>query len=158
MASLSLKNRNLNLTRSKREVPQVSNEEKINEEVTNISSNLKEKYQETKLSTAILHIILKECMELVENFNCSGAEKKKHAIVILKSLINDLVENKDEQSFLLKVIDDNILENTIDLIIQASKGQLNLNSKENKKVVIGCISLVCNLGSLIANRLAKKKK
>ena len=158
MASLSLKNRNLNSTRSKREVPQVSNEEKINEEVTNISSNLKEKYQETKLSTATLHIILKECMELVENFNCSGAEKKKHAIVILKSLINDLVENKDERSFLLKVIDDNILENTIDLIIQASKGQFNLNSKENKKVVVGCVSLLLNLGNLIANRLAKKKK
>lgn len=158
MASLNFKKRNFSTKTSKSEKPEVSNEEKLNEEVTKISNNLKEKYQETKLNSSLLHVILKECMELVENFNCPGSEKKKHALVILKSLINELVENKDEQSFLLKVIDDNILENTVDLIIQASKGQLNLNNNENKKVVVGCVSLLLNLGTLIGNRLTKKKK
>jgi len=157
MASLNFKKGNFNIKTSKVETPQVSNEEKLNDEVIKISFQLKEKYRESKLNSSLLHVILKECMELVENLNCSGAEKKKHALVILKSLINELVENKDEQSFLLKVIDDNILENTVDLIIQASKGQLNLNNKENKKVVVGCVSLLLNLGTLIAHRLTKRK-
>ena len=93
--------------------------------------DLKTKWGETKISAATIHLVLKECMELVENFDCSGAEKKEHVITIVKELVKDLVENDTEESIILELIEKKVLENTMNLIILASKGKLNINNKKN---------------------------
>ena len=110
----------------------------IEENIAKVVFDLKTKWGETKISVKTIHLVLKECMELVDNFDCSGAEKKKHVVRIVKEVIKDLVEDEDQERIILEIIDKEILENTIDLIILASKGKLNINNKVTQKKIVSC--------------------
>ena len=103
------------------------------ERIAQTIHDLKTKWGETKISVSTIHLVLKECMELVENFDCSGAEKKEHAVTIIKEVVKDLVEDEDEERIILALIEKKVLENTIDLIISASKGKFNINNKKTQK-------------------------
>jgi len=143
MASLNL-NRSLRKA-NKRNTSNTENAVSVNEEVIVITDNLKEKLGDVKISISTIHIIIKECIELLENLNIPGNEKKKHAIIIINALLNDFVENKEQYDVLIKIIDEHLIENTIDLIIDSSKGKININSKKNKTIIVGCITLFINL-------------
>ena len=115
-----------------------SNENGITEVVANTIFELKERFGETRITAETIHIVVKEVIELVENFSCTGAEKKEYVITIVKALVNDLVDNDEEKRIILEMIEKKILENTIDLIILATKGELNINNKKTQKKVILC--------------------
>jgi hypothetical protein len=101
----------------------------LTKETTIIIDKLKEKFGETKITANLIDTIIKECMELVEKLRYSGPEKKQHVITIVRTLVVDLVKDPDEEKFLLQMIDNKIIENMIDLIVLASKGELNINKK-----------------------------
>lgn len=113
-------------------------EEEIKEQKIIIIHKLKEKFGETKINTETIIIILKECMELVEKFKYSGSDKKEHVISIVKTLILELVDDPIQKKILLDIIEQQILDNMIDLVIMASKGELNLNNIKIKKKVESC--------------------
>ena len=106
--------------------------------VANTIYDLKQKFGETRITADTIHIVIKEVIELVEKFVISGSEKKKHVIVIVKSLVEDLVDDENEKRIITEMIDKKILENTIDLIILATKGQLDINNKKTKTTLISC--------------------
>ena len=94
---------------------------------------LKEKLKLTQISTSTIHLVLKEGMELVEKLNIPGSQKQDTVIAIVKAVVQDLVENEEEEKLILSLIDNKVLENTMNLIVLASKGELNLNSKKTHK-------------------------
>ena len=108
------------------------------ETITNLINQLKENWKEKKITLETVHIVLKEGMELLEQFNCTGEKKKEYVIIIVKTLVTELVENETDKKIILELIEKKILGNTIDLIVQASKGQLNINNKETQKKIISC--------------------
>ena len=101
-------------------------------------SDLKQRFGETRITANTIHLILKEVIELVDHFLCPGSEKKEHVITIVKALANDLVDNVHEKRIILEMIDKRILENTVDLIILATKGELNINNKKTQKKITSC--------------------
>ena len=109
------------------------------ERIAQTIHDLKTKWGETKITTGTIHLVLKECMELVENFDCSGAEKKEHVVTIIKEVVKDLVENDEEERIILALIEKKVLENTIDLIISASKGNFNINNKKTQRKIFSCL-------------------
>jgi hypothetical protein len=112
-------------------------------------NQLKERVGLTQISSATIHLVLKEGMELVEELNIPGSEKLDNVLVIVKAVVKDLVENEEEKKLILSLLDNQILENTMNLIVLASKGKLNLNNKKTQKKILDnfktCIPLTLNL-------------
>ena len=106
--------------------------------IANMINELKNTWGEDKITIATIHLVLKEGMEIVEKIQCPGSEKKQHVITIVKALVVDLVENSDDERIILDFINKGVLENTMELIIKASKGELNINNKETQKKIKSC--------------------
>ena len=117
----------------------------VDKDVVNIKDNLKIKLGDTKISISTIHIIIRECIEMLENLNIPGSEKRKHALIIIKTLMDDLSDNKEQHELMIKILDEHLIENTIDLVIDASRGKLNINTKKNKVLAHGCINLLLAL-------------
>jgi len=117
----------------------MSDEKSLEKLVANVIFGLKLKFGETKITADTIHIVLKEVIELVEQFSCPGEEKKKHVVTIIKVLVTGLIENTEEKRVIFEIIDNKILENTIDLIISASQGKFNINNKKTQKKVSSCM-------------------
>jgi len=128
--------------------------------------DLKQRFGETRITANTIHLILKEVIELVDHFLCPGSEKKEHVITIVKALANDLVDNVHEKRIILEMIDKRILENTVDLIILATKGELNINNKKTQKKITSCcksfipivIDSIIYIINSVNERKAKRKE
>jgi len=108
----------------------------ITEKVSLTIYDFKTKFGETKITVSTIHIILKSCIEIVDKFNCPGSEKKTYVIYIIKELVNDLVTDENEKKILIIIIDEQLLENTIDIIIDASKGKLDINNRKSRNKIL----------------------
>lgn len=89
-------------------------------------NNLRVKLSSITLCPNILHLLVKYVMEEVENQPIKGSEKKDLALKLIKNLIID-VPNKEDEETLLKLLNDGTISNIIDIIIDATKGKLNIN-------------------------------
>jgi hypothetical protein len=135
------------------------------ETLGNIVNELKTKWGEDKITVGTIHLVLKEGMELVDKLDCPGSQKKEHVITIVKAVVVDLVDDENDERIILELIDKKILENTMDLIIMASKGQLNLNNKETQKKIMSCgrsfipilISIVKRIISIVRESKQSKR-
>ena len=99
---------------------------------------VKEKVSAISITPSTLHLIIKYVMEEVEETPTKGAEQKEMALKLIRALVVDLTEGEDEE-VLLKLIDNNSVSNLIDLIVDATKGKLNINAVT--KVTSGCINI-----------------
>tara|TARA_Y100000992_G_C21115365_1_gene419237 strand:+ start:22 stop:447 length:426 start_codon:yes stop_codon:yes gene_type:complete len=98
---------------------------------------VKEKVSAISITPSTLHLIIKYVMEEVEETPAKGAEQKEMALKLIRALVVDLTKDADEE-VLLKLIDDNTVSNLIDLIVDATKGKLNINAVT--KVGSGCVN------------------
>lgn len=136
------------------------------ETMANVINELKTKWGEDKITLGTIHLVLKEGMELVEKLDCPGSEKKEHVITVVKAVVIDLVDDENDERIILELIDKKVLENTMDLIVMATKGELNLNKPETQKKLLSCgktflpilISIVKRIISIIKNSKKSKKK
>lgn len=96
---------------------------------------IKEKISVISIRPNTLYLILKFVMEEVEKTPIKGKEQKEMGLKLIKALIIDLTENEDEK-VLLDLLNDGTIGNLMDLIIDVSKGKININ--KISKVSIGC--------------------
>ena len=131
------------------------------EELASLVNSLKERVGLTQISAATVHLVLKEAMELVEELNIPGEQKRDNVIAIVKALVIDLVENEEEEKLILSLIDKQVIENAMSLIILASKGGLNLNNKTDQKKIASffttCIPVTLNFIFYIIKACNPKK-
>tara|TARA_B100000963_G_scaffold355616_1_gene374206 strand:- start:1950 stop:2372 length:423 start_codon:yes stop_codon:yes gene_type:complete len=100
-------------------------------------SKVKQKVSAISIRPSTLHLIIKYVMEEVEETEAKGTEQKEIALKLIRALVVDLTEGADEE-VLLKLLDDNTVSNLIDLIVDATKGKLNINAVT--KVGSGCVN------------------
>ena len=100
-------------------------------------SKVKQKVSAISIRPSTLHLIIKYVMEEVEETEAKGTEQKEIALKLIRALVIDLTEGADEE-VLLKLLDDNTVSNLIDLIVDATKGKLNINAVT--KVGSGCVN------------------
>ena len=81
-------------------------------------------------------------MEVVEASEAKGKRQKTLVIQLVKQIVKDAPISDDKEKFLLDMIENGVLGNTIDLVIDASKGNLNINKvgKCAKSVSVSCFS------------------
>ena len=88
---------------------------------------LKDKMENIAIRVDTVHLVIKYIMELTEETPFKGAEQKEFALTVMREIFMDLTDGEDEV-ILLKLLDDGVISNMIDLIVDASKGKLNINS------------------------------
>tara|TARA_B100000424_G_C22689016_1_gene376724 strand:+ start:90 stop:512 length:423 start_codon:yes stop_codon:yes gene_type:complete len=102
-----------------------------------ILEQLKVKVSAITIRSSTLHLIIKYVMELIEQTPLKGSEQKELALKLLRALIIDFTDIEDER-VLLQLLDDGTIGNMIDLIIDATKGRLNINTAI--QVTSGCLN------------------
>ena len=76
-------------------------------------------------------------MELVEQTPLKGSEQKEMALKLIRALIVDFTDAEDER-VLLQLLDDGTIGNMIDLIVDATRGRLDINTAV--QVTTGCLN------------------
>jgi hypothetical protein len=126
--------------------------------IITLVSSLKPRIGLDKLTTNTIHIVLKEAMELVEELNIPGSEKHDNVLKVVNVLVEDLVDNENEKQLILDIIENNVLENTMDLIIKASKGEININNKTTQKQLTRCFTVGLRIIASFVTACTKKPK
>lgn len=78
------------------------------------------------ISKHTLHSFLQIIIEVVETTSVKGKTKKQLALNIMRDLVSSSSKS-DEKEFILELLDNGTISNMIDLIISATRGELNLN-------------------------------
>mgnify|MGYP006126615691 CR=1 FL=1 len=105
---------------------------------------VKNKLSNITITASTIHLIIKYVMETVEKTPIKGTEQKDMALRLIRALIVDLTDNEDEK-ILLKLLDDGIISNMIDLIVDATRGRLNINRVVTltSKLISSCVPFLC---------------
>jgi|TARA_B110000483_G_scaffold242561_2_gene328779 hypothetical protein len=102
----------------------------------NASADLKNKIGDMEINAGTIVKVLQLAMEVVETTPVKGAEQKELAIKLVRQAIVDAPIADEKEKLLLDIIEQGVLGNTLDLVIMASKGELDVNAIVD--VATGC--------------------
>ena len=77
--------------------------------------------------TTVIYIV-KLTIEVLEESKVKGSDKKTIATKVIRKIIVDAPISDEKEKLCLDMIDEGIVENIIDLVVSASKGELNINA------------------------------
>ena len=113
-----------------------------------LQSTLKERNIE--VSSKTITQIVKIAMEIVEATKLKGKEQKVLVERIVRKIANDSPLEESKKSIVISMLDEGIVGDVIDLVVSATKGELDINSVE--KVATGCCL------AFLKSRKAKNEK
>ena len=99
-----------------------------------LQSTLKERNIE--VSSKTITQIVKIAMEIVEATKLKGKEQKVLVERIVRKIVIEAPLEESKKSIVISMLDEGIVGDVIDLVISATKGELNINTVE--KVATGC--------------------
>jgi hypothetical protein len=89
---------------------------------------LKEKIGDMEINADTIIQVLRFAMEVVETTELKGEDQKKLAIKLVREVVVEAPITDEKEKLLLDLIDHGVLGNTVELIVQASKGELDINA------------------------------
>ena len=113
-----------------------------------LQSTLKERNIE--VSSKTITQIVKIAMEIVEATKLKGKEQKVLVERIVRKIVIDSPLEESKKSIVISMLDEGIVGDVIDLVVSATKGELDINSVE--KVATGCCL------AFLKSRKAKNQK
>lgn len=97
---------------------------------------LKEKIGHTEINAQTVITILRFAMEVVETTQLKGEAQKELAIKLVRQVVVEAPISDEKEQLLLNMIDAGILADTVELVVNATKGDLDVNTAV--KVAVGC--------------------
>lgn len=79
-----------------------------------------------------------ECVEAIKNKGVTGIEKRNLVLKVILFIVNQSKIDEGKKNLLRSLIEGGTLETTIDIIVDASKGKLELNRK-TKRALFSCM-------------------
>lgn len=113
-----------------------------------LQSTLKERNIE--VSSKSITEIVKIAMEIVEATKLKGADQKSLVEKIVRKIVKESPLEESKKSIVISMLDEGIVGDVIDLVVSATRGEVNINTVE--KVATGCCL------AFLKNRKAKKLK
>jgi len=101
------------------------------------TTDVRSKLGEIGIKPSTLSIVIKYTMEAVENTPVKGLDQMNYAIRIIRDLVNEL-EDSEEKTLLIQMLDNDSIKDTIELVVDASKGNLKIN-KIIETATEGCL-------------------
>ena len=115
----------------------ITSEIKINKKskiFINSYITLKHKIKDIDISATTIISILKASMVLVEHLeDVKGTEQREFAVLLVREIIDKSKMSQTQKENCLLVIDFGVLDNVVDFVIDATKGNVDIN-KVKKKV------------------------
>lgn len=108
-------------------------------------SQLMSKIGDLQVNSRTTMLAMRYGMELVEATKLKGEEQKQMVLKMVRKLIIDAPISDEKEKLCLDLIDDGIMSQTIDLIIDATRGNLSINSAIGKAVDIAKTTNCCGL-------------
>jgi hypothetical protein len=99
-----------------------------------LQSTLKER--NIDVSSKTITQIVKIAMEIVEATKLKGSEQKALVEKIVRKIIVDSPLEESKKSIIISMLDEGIVGDVIELVVSATKGELDINTVE--KVATGC--------------------
>lgn len=97
---------------------------------------LKDKLKQKDISVENVMIIVRNAMEVVESTQVKGEQQKYLAVNLIKKVVVDAPISDEKEKLLLDMLKEGVIGSTIDLVVAASRGQLNINKVQ--EVVMTC--------------------
>tara|TARA_B100000795_G_scaffold250129_1_gene218099 strand:- start:1376 stop:1711 length:336 start_codon:yes stop_codon:yes gene_type:complete len=101
---------------------------------------LKHKLYDVEINIKNFIIIVRFAMEVVEITELKGHAQKDLLIRLVRTIIVEAPITDDKEKLMLDMIDNDVLGNTVDLVVDASKGNLNINNVV--EIATGCCTLL----------------
>ena len=99
-----------------------------------LQSTLKERNIE--VSSKSITEIVKIAMEIVEATKLKGADQKSLVEKIVRKIVKESPLEESKKSIVISMLDEGIVGDVIDLVVSATRGEVNINTVE--KVATGC--------------------
>ena len=116
--------------------------------LSKLQSTLKER--NIDVSSKTITQIVKIAMEIVEATKLKGKEQKVLVERIVRKIVNDSPLEESKKSIVISMLDEGIVGDVIDLVVSATKGELDINTVE--EVATGCCL------AFLKSRKAKNQK
>ena len=113
-----------------------------------LQSTLKDRNIEVSPKT--ITQIVKIAMEIVEATKLKGKEQKVLVERIVRKIVTDAPLEESKKSIVISMLDEGIVGDVIDLVVSATKGELDINTVE--EVATGCCL------AFLKSRKAKNQK
>jgi len=128
-------------------------EEMFDKATDKVFEHLVEQAKSIGVKKSTIATLIKYVMEAVEVTPLKGPEQKDYALRLIRSLVVELA-NEEDKEYLFIAIDSGSVSDTIDLIVAASRGELNVN------IVVDTAATSCMscLNSIFAKRCKKTRK
>lgn len=97
---------------------------------------LKKKIDGIEVNADTVITILKYAMEVVELSKSKGEAQRELAIKLVRKVVVDAPIADEKEKLLLDLIDNGILANTVELVVEASRGDIDVNNVA--QVAVGC--------------------
>tara|TARA_B100000902_G_scaffold74377_1_gene79339 strand:+ start:744 stop:1160 length:417 start_codon:yes stop_codon:yes gene_type:complete len=88
------------------------------------------------ITSKTITTVIQISMEIVEATSLKGEEQKKLVEKLVTKSVKDAPITEEKRKLLLSMIDEGIVGDVIDLVVSATKGELDVNAIE--KVAVGC--------------------
>ena len=87
-------------------------------------------------------LIVRYAMEVVEITKLKGENQKDMTIKLVRNLVVDSNLDESKKNICIAMLDEGVVDNTIDLVIDATKGKLSINNNKDDilKIASGCCS------------------
>lgn len=99
-----------------------------------LNTTLKERNIE--VSSKTITQIIKIAMEIVEATKLKGKDQKALVEKIVRKIVNDSPIDETKKGVIIGMLDEGIVGDVIDLVVSATRGELDINTVE--KVATGC--------------------
>ena len=104
---------------------------------------LKARVDDVEITPQTLIFVMKYAMEIVELTELKGSEQKDMALRLIRNIVNDAKFDENRKKICLEMIDSGVLGQTIDLIIDATKGRIQINQELIVETATKCVPLLC---------------
>lgn len=119
-----------------KEVELIVEEVKQDPDFVDALKSAQEKLKDKEINVENIMSIVQVTIEAVELTKVKGERQKDLAVKLIKQIIEDAPISDDKEKFLLDMLKEGVIGSTIDLVVAASKGELDINSV--KEVAVGC--------------------
>jgi len=88
------------------------------------------------ITSKTITTVIQISMEIVEVTNLKGPEQKKLVEKLVRKVVKDAPIADEKEKLLLDMIDEGVVGDVVDLVVAATKGEIDVNAVE--KVAVGC--------------------
>ena len=104
---------------------------------------LKNRMGDVEITPQTLIFVMKYAMEIVELSALKGSEQKEMALRLIRNIVSETEFDAARKKVCLEMIDSGVLGQTIDLVIDATKGRIQINQQLILETATKCVPLLC---------------